>query len=637
MSGRTSNTGITLGRLMYIGAFAALAGFILLLLPGFVSGVPAWSLSRPELLVVLGLVAAFGVASVMIGIGWLQPKSHVRTIVVGAAAVVYIGVLLFILHRYIGSAPSIFPAVFLLSFVLIAVMIIAIRRAVMVLGIMTAIAVALALTVDFSAAFRQVAGESAPSTNLRSAYYNLELTNYQAKLPRTVRGGALTLFGDHYLLATGDGRLFSVSLPEADIVAEVNELETLVPINSAEFVADVADRVDESKFRVTDIITRQTDEGITIFAAHHYWNSADQCFVLRLSAIDVTAAGAAAKNGAPGWKTLYDTQPCLPIKSKGHPFGGHQAGGRLAFVNGDQLLLTVGDHTFDGNGSPLILPQDPDAAYGKTIIVDPVSGAGEIYSSGHRNPQGLYVDPQQRIWLTEHGPQGGDELNQVLRDRNYGWPYAIYGTAYGKLEWPISKVQGEHDGYEVPIFSWLPSIGVSNVIGIEKDTFPLWKGDLFVASLKGKTLRRVRVREGRVVYLEPISIGKRIRDVIEGHDGRIILWTDDAALVSLAPSRNGNTGELLFSQCSGCHEINDGSAHGIGPDLRGTFGRQIASVQGFEFSRALQNKKGKWDRNTLDAFIGDPQSFAAGTSMAFEGIADPQARALLIDYLEANP
>lgn len=634
----TSKPGVTIGKLMYIVVFAALAGFILLLLPGFVAGVPAWSLSRPELLVVLGLIAAFGAASIMIGIGWQQSDRNIRIMVVGASALVYVAVLLFVINRYIGSSAIVFPAVFLLSFVLIVIMIVAIRRAAIALGVMAAIAISLALTVDFSAAFRQVVGESAPSANIRSAYYNLEIKNYESELPRTVRGGALTLFGNRYLLATGNGQLFTVSLAETETVAAVAELNLSVPINSAEFVADVGDRVDESKFRVTDIVARNIGDDIRIFAAHHFWNSADQCFVLRLSSIDVTSSGVVTgDNPDTTWKTLYDTQPCLAIKSQGHPFGGHQAGGRLAFINEGQLLLTVGDHTFDGNGSPLILPQDPDAAYGKTIIVDPASGAAEVYSLGHRNPQGLYIDPQQRIWLTEHGPQGGDELNQVLRDRNYGWPFAIYGTAYGKLEWPLSKVQGEHDGYEVPIFSWMPSIGVSNVIGIETDLFPLWKGDLFVASLKGKTLRRIRVREGRVVYLEPILIGKRIRDIIEGHDGRIILWTDDAALVTIAPSPDGNTGELLFSQCSGCHEINDGSAHGIGPDLRGIYGRQIASAEGFEFSTVLRNTKGKWDRSTLDAFITDPQSFAPGTSMAFEGIADAEARSRLIDYLEANP
>jgi len=95
-------------------------------------------------------------------------------------------------------------------------------------------------------------------------------------------------------------------------------------------------------------------------------------------------------------------------------------------------------------------------SYGKTILIHLDDGTSEIYSLGHRNPQGLYVTPEGAIWSTEHGPQGGDELNLIVRGANYGWPLVTYGTDYGSAAWPLSHVQGRHDGYQQPILRGYP-------------------------------------------------------------------------------------------------------------------------------------------------------------------------------------
>ena len=100
----------------------------------------------------------------------------------------------------------------------------------------------------------------------------------------------------------------------------------------------------------------------------------------------------------------------------------------MVFMDEGKILLTVGDHEYDGIKRKPILAQDRSTPYGKTMTIDLHSGASELYSMGHRNPQGLYIDPQGVIWSTEHGPQGGDELNILLQDANYGWPLVTHGT-----------------------------------------------------------------------------------------------------------------------------------------------------------------------------------------------------------------
>ncbi len=153
-----------------------------------------------------------------------------------------------------------------------------------------------------------------------------------------------------------------------------------------------------------------------------------------------------------------------------------------------------------------------------------------------RNPQGLYIDENNNIWETEHGPQGGDELNLIKQNRNYGWPFVTYGTHYDTYIWPPSKEQGRHDGYERPIHAWTPSIAISNLIQI-KTRPQQWDEDFLVASF-GAGLFRLRIREGRVILAEPINIDARIRDLEQMNDGTVVLWTDEADYIELHPAQD---------------------------------------------------------------------------------------------------
>lgn len=165
----------------------------------------------------------------------------------------------------------------------------------------------------------------------------------------------------------------------------------------------------------------------------------------------------------------------------------------------------------------------------------------EIYSYGHRNPQGMALHPQSgQVWIHEHGPQGGDELNLIVAGQNYGWPVITYGVNYG-IGTPIGE--GTHKpGMVQPNYYWVPSIAPSGMTFYDGEAFPQWRGSLFIGSLKFELLVRLEFDDdGEVVKEKRMLRGRlgRIRDVRTGPDGLLYLLTDEpnGKLVRLEPDR----------------------------------------------------------------------------------------------------
>jgi cytochrome c len=124
-----------------------------------------------------------------------------------------------------------------------------------------------------------------------------------------------------------------------------------------------------------------------------------------------------------------------------------------------------------------------------------------------------------------------------------------------------------------------------------------------------------------------------VRDIFELDDGRILVWTDSATLVEIAPTSDMNGALLFGSTCENCHWIHDGLSHRSGPDLFGIINNDVASAPRFGYSPALQRLGGRWTEELLDQFLADPQAVAPGTSMSFAGIPDEHQRALIIEHL----
>ena len=202
--------------------------------------------------------------------------------------------------------------------------------------------------------------------------------------------------------------------------------------------------------------------------------------------------------------------------------GGGHFGGRMAFLADGTLLLSVGEG--------YILREDAqkkESQLGKLLRMtemgeaptdNPFADAPYVYSYGHRNPQGLIVDaPTQTIWMTEHGPKGGDELNKITAGRNYGWPAITYGVDYsGAIISPFT----EAPGMEQPVTYWVPSIATSGLALYTSDAMPDLKGQLLVGGLKAKKVVAVDVSGTEASVSEPFpELEGRIRDVRALTDG----------------------------------------------------------------------------------------------------------------------
>jgi glucose/arabinose dehydrogenase len=234
--------------------------------------------------------------------------------------------------------------------------------------------------------------------------------------------------------------------------------------------------------------------------------------------------------------------------------GGHY-GSRLVFDDDGFLFVTVGDRQAPSTGNLEAHPaQDLSSHQGSMIrlhddgrvpsdnpFVGQAGALPEIWSYGHRSPQGLAIHPQTgELWETEHGPQGGDELNLIRRGANFGWPVIGYGVNYGSGS-PI-HASASREGMEVPVHYWVPSIATSGLMIYDGDAFPGWRGSMFVGGLAGEQLARVKMEGARAVGEETLLDGYgRIRDIVQGPDGFIYIAVNrdgnaPAPLVRLEPA-----------------------------------------------------------------------------------------------------
>ncbi|MEX2467696.1 MAG: PQQ-dependent sugar dehydrogenase [Gemmatimonadota bacterium] len=213
--------------------------------------------------------------------------------------------------------------------------------------------------------------------------------------------------------------------------------------------------------------------------------------------------------------------------------GAGHYGSRLAFDGDGYLFITVGDRQASPSGNLAAHPaQDLSNHHGVTVrlhddgrvpddnpFLDRPRALPEIYSYGHRNAQGLAIHPETGIlWLNEHGPQGGDEVNVVVPGANYGWPVVGYGVNYRTGSAIHEGTQRE--GMQDPVHVWVPSIGVSGMAFYTGDRFPRWRGDLFSGGLSGNLVSRLEMDGNRIVREEVLLPGiGRVRDVRQGPDG----------------------------------------------------------------------------------------------------------------------
>jgi len=257
-------------------------------------------------------------------------------------------------------------------------------------------------------------------------------------------------------------------------------------------------------------------------------------------------AGTAVMRGKLIGNTLVNTRVLfrqMPKLSSGAHFGS-----RLVFDRSGHLFVTLGEN------NQRITAQHLDHLQGKVIRIKPDGGIPkdnpfvgktdarpEIWSYGHRNPQGAALNPWTgKLWVHEHGPKGGDEINIPQAGKNYGWPKITYGINYNGLDIP-EAVSNKAPGMEQPIYYWVPSIAPSGMSFYDINKKSPWYGNLFVGALAGQMLVRLELDGDKIIKEERLlkEFGYRFRDVQTGPDGSLYLITDaaDGRLMKVDPPK----------------------------------------------------------------------------------------------------
>lgn len=609
--------------LLFYIASPVLAALALLLLPGLRFGEPVWVTEQSVLMLASMIAIAF-----MIGHGvLLTPVARTQNLLLNLLRVAAVGafvslpIVLYFLIMDINVSRVVVLYELVLLFVLLVINSFDKSRGIALIFNIAALAV---VAIASNPVAYLSSTKTLPKVKLDAAV-TYEFANYHdLKVSKTVifddtqrdklvNGGAIDIVDNNQLLlVTGYGKTYLVDIADAKL--SIRPLDIQVPINAATYLDQSINPTEF--FRVTDILLEKTDKPVRkLYVAHHYLDTENQCYNLSLSETQIDLRDPKAQP----WITRYSAKPCARVSVV-----RNTTGGRLAFMHDGSILMTIGDHSYKRDEFAV----DNAAHWGKIMQINPRDWSARVFSKGHRNPQGLFVTSSGTIWSTEHGPKGGDELNKLEYGADYGWPFETYGTDYGRKTFR-DKMPGKHSHGKRPFYAWVPSIGISNLIQLGGEQFPAWAGDLLVSSLNGRSLFRVRMRENRVVTIERIKLGERIRDLVEMPDGKIILWNGQNIMQVL------ESANYIFSICAGCHTLQGGS-HSIGPDLERVVKRKVAIRSGYSYSNAMREYGGTWTPERLDKFLANPAQAVPGTSMYFEGIADPVKRNEIIQLLSGQ-
>lgn len=470
-------------------------------------------------------------------------------------------------------------------------------------------------------------------------------------------GGGLTSFRDELVLVNQKGNIFVVNKKEA-IQTKIES-----PDNGYKDYMKIARSTKYSGFSHNSDYIRYNDihyytEGNLAYLLLSYteWLNSKECYCSTVSRVKIptdTNSLLDVNLNASEWEVMYRTQPCIGLKKQKLALEGHMAGGRMAYLGGNKIALSVGDYNWNGHNAPDSIPysQKHNNDYGKILEVDLSTHKSKILSMGLRNPQGICLDSNGQIWATDHGPRGGDELNKIISESNYGWPIETFGTDYDGMLWPNTLNPDSTINFSKPIYAWVPSIGISGIAQI-KDFNPYWNGDFLVSSLNSMEIYRIRIIEDRVLYSEPIRIGERVRYVHELNNSQIALWTDQGNIKFIEATNRDNIAERIdifsryselnteqkqkfivaINNCMTCHSLNNDN-HDKSPGLKAVYNAKIASTEYQNYSTGLKSINGSWSKSNLKLFLHSPQKFAPGTSMPNPQISDQKIIDAIIVFL----
>jgi aldose sugar dehydrogenase len=504
------------------------------------------------------------------------------------------------------------------------------------------------------------------------------LTLERADIPLSITtwsssGGGIDAHGNTILYVSPSGHIATLDLD----AGKVEYSPYRVPMDYDRVRKDIFSHHSNFNFgyyRVQDIliVPGRTTDSATLYVSHHVFDEAtsDICGVVSQTDLELNGHSIKLKDGI--WKEFYRIRECVNMEEFDWNYLGLEGGGKMLQLDEGHILLTVGDY---GLPWELFVSDRVGKQYAndfsKILRINLASGDADVFANGVRNPQGLTMDADGQIWESEHGPEGGDEINLVVEGGDYGWPSVSLGMNYGNPREPIptNPVQGRHEGFDPPVLAFLPSVGLSAVAAIPGDLkgFGLWSGDLLATSLVGRTLFHLRRDGDRLIYSEPINLGARLRDIAFLENGWIALLggqedqmiyllrdvtdrereTSEPVVVSgygAVIAKEASILEVLGEpqwgrstfrdKCSRCHEVN--GIPKVGPPLNGVVNRRIGSVEGFPYSDDLANAGGRWTPSKLNAFIRNPHEDFPGTTMPGDYGLTKSQRLEVIKFLSST-
>lgn len=283
-----------------------------------------------------------------------------------------------------------------------------------------------------------------------------------------------------------------------------------------------SERRDDSRFAITDIaILSENGNVISLLISFPELNRKKSCVTLVLYKYTLKLN---AKPSLTRGKQWFRSNPCVPERAVQH------AAGRIAIIDSSSAYLTTGDLGF-----PKINSRAERGTLGAIYKVS--STAISRFSQGHRNPQGVVVIGKD-LYISEHGPRGGDELNLVEQGKDYGWPFVTYGEPYGAGDYVMPLATGTHEGFTLPLHYWVPSVAPTELILLPQGpAWGEWAGQIVMGTLRENALIFIEMTSQKVVgEVSNVNVGERIRDLEVDSSGTIIATTDGGGLLFITPN-----------------------------------------------------------------------------------------------------
>jgi len=334
--------------------------------------------------------------------------------------------------------------------------------------------------------------------------------NLQVVGSNGVRGAAAAVLDDNQLLLGGGQKgshlyLFDLSTKSDQLLGRV------IP---------ASERLNDARFAITDIaVLSKSSTSANLLISYPSYRKNGNCVVVKLDAYKLTLGSKPSITKGKNW---FTSKPCVPISAVQH------AAGRLAVIDEKTTYLTVGDLGFSKIGSK--------SARGDLGGVFKI-GASKVekISTGHRNQQGIELIGND-LYISEHGPRGGDELNLIKKGADYGWPTVTYGQAYSSGDYVRPTRARTHDGFQLPLYNWVPSVAPTELVQLPATgKWGAWSSQLVMGTLKEQALIFIQLSsKDKVGQVASVDVSDRIRDLELLPDGRLVATTDSGNLLLIS-------------------------------------------------------------------------------------------------------